>query len=85
MPDVSDDNEETDMSMTKQGPTIDWTPVSGVQPVVYVGRDHDRPLGIIEMRPATGFRVTACTGAVIGDFASLDEGELAFDSWLSHA
>ena len=38
--------------MTKQGPTIDWTPMSGVQPVVYVGRDHDRPLGIIEMRPA---------------------------------
>ena len=62
---------------------ISWAPVGGVQPVVFVGRAGDKPVGIIEMRPTAGFRVTSCTGTVLGDFTTLDEGERAFASWLA--
>ena len=73
------------MSMVKERlqRDVSWTPVGGVQPVVFVGRAGDKPVGIIEMRPTAGFRVTSCTGTVLGDFTTLDEGERAFASWLA--
>jgi hypothetical protein len=64
---------------------IEWLPVSGVQPVVFVGRLNRKPVGILEMKPTTGFRATTCTGKVVGDFATLDEGERAFSRWLAEA
>ena len=59
-----------------------WTPVSGVQPAVYVARVDGHPVAIIELRLAVGFRLTTCAGEVVGDFHALEEGEAALEAWL---
>ena len=64
---------------------VEWLPVSGVEPVVFVGRLNGKPIGILEMKPTAGFRATTCTGKVVGDFATLDEGERAFSRWLAES
>lgn len=61
---------------------INWMPVSGVQPVVYVAKAEGRPVAILELRPGTGFRLTSCDGRRLGDYTSLEEGEAALEAWL---
>lgn len=65
-------------------PGLTWTAVSGIQPVVYVGRLDDRPLAIVELRPGRTFRETLCSGEILGEFNSLEESQHALDEWVSH-
>jgi len=62
---------------------ISWTVVSGVQPLVYVAREGERPVGVIEMRPTAGYRVTTCTGIAVGDFPTLLEGQDALERYVA--
>ena len=50
----------------RQGTT--WSPVSGIQPLVYVARSDDRPLAILEMQPTGGCRLTTCLGEPLGTY-----------------
>ena len=63
-------------------PGLTWTAVSGIQPVVYVGRLADRALAIVELRPGRTFRETLTTGELLGEFDSLEESQAALDDWL---
>ena len=62
---------------------VTWTPVSGVQPLVVVGWADTQALAIIEMLPATGFRLTTCQGERLGEFPSLLMAQAAHEAWLS--
>lgn len=61
---------------------LHWLPVSGVQPIAYVARLDDRPVAILEFVPGSGFRLTACTGEVFGEYASAEEGADALRAWV---
>jgi len=60
-----------------------WTVVSGVQPVVFVGRVNDVPMAVLELNPAAGYRLTACNGERIGEFHSADEAKVEFERWYA--
>ena len=62
-------------------PTIDWSPVAGVQQVVFVARVDDRAVAILELVPQRGFRLTRCSGELLGEYSTLG---LARDA-LEHA
>lgn len=61
---------------------IDWMPVSGVSPVVYVAKTGGRPVAILELRPGEGFRLTACSGQFLGNHEGLSQGKAALEAWL---
>lgn len=63
---------------------IRWLPVAGVQPAVYVAKTNGRPVAILELHPGTGFELTTLDGQKIGDYATLAEGESAFDKWVGN-
>ena len=62
--------------------SIDWKAVTGVQPVVYVARADGQALAILEKNPTTGFRLTTCSGKLVGEFPTLEEGQSALAHWL---
>ena len=64
-------------------PGLTWSAVSGVQPVVFVGRLDDRPLAIVEKGAGASFRETLCTGEVLGEFASLEDSQRALSDWVA--
>lgn len=64
----------------RQGTT--WSPVSGIQPLVYVARADDRPVAILEMQPTGGFRLTACSGEPLGTYRTIAEGQHQLEQWL---
>lgn len=61
---------------------LHWMPVSGVQPIAYVARLDDRPLAILEYVPGSGFRMTACSGEMLGLFGSAEDASRALQSWV---
>lgn len=66
--------------------TIAWMPVSGVQQLVYVAKVDGKPVAILQMKPGSGFDLTDCvTGALIGNYASLIEGQEALSERLASA
>lgn len=64
-------------------PGLTWSAVSGVQPVVYVGRLDDRPLAVVELRWGSTFRETLCTGEVLGEFPTLEDSQRALAEWVA--
>jgi hypothetical protein len=66
--------------------TIAWMPVSGVQQLVYVAKVDGKPVAILQMKPGLGFDLTDCvTGALIGNYASMTEGQEALSERLAAA
>jgi hypothetical protein len=59
-----------------------WSSVSGVQPVAFVGRRDDHPVGIVEMLPDRTFRATTSRGVQLGEFASVEEGQRAVERFV---
>ena len=67
-------------------PTIAWMPVSGVQQLVYVAKVDGKPVAILQMKPGFGFDLTDCvTGALVGNYASMIEGQEALAERLAAA
>jgi hypothetical protein len=67
-------------------PTIAWMPVSGVQQLVYVAKVDGKPVAILQMKPGLGFDLTDCvTGALVGNYASMIEGQEALSERLAGA
>jgi hypothetical protein len=64
---------------------VSWHAAAGVQPVVYVAKSQGRPIAILQLRPGYGFELTTCDGRLIGNFASLTEGQIALGQRLSHS
>jgi len=66
--------------------TISWMPVSGVQQLVYVAKVDGKPVAILQMKPGFGFDLTDCvTGALVGNYASMIEGQEALAERLAAA
>ena len=61
---------------------IDWQPVDGVQSAVWVGKFHNRFVGMIEARWGKGFVVTTRLGQSLGVFPTIEEAQHAFDEKL---
>lgn len=64
-------------------PGLTWSAVSGVQPLVFVGRLNDRPLAIVEKRAGASFRETLCSGELLGEFPTLEESQRALSEWVA--
>ena len=75
--------QQVEIGATLGTDAVQWRFVSGLQPSILIGRQHNRPIALIEWRTGSGFRLTTCRGEQLGDHATVDDAKRALDERLS--
>jgi len=68
--------------LERHHPSIEWSAVSGVQPLVFIARIDNTPIAVLELRPEKVFQLTACSGIDLGDFPHIDAARDALQRWV---
>ncbi|MDH6182132.1 hypothetical protein M2152_002314 [Microbacteriaceae bacterium SG_E_30_P1] len=58
---------------------IDWSLIESVANIVFVGKENDVPVAIIQLNQQRLYALTTVTGIAVGTFTSVEDAQLAFE------